>query len=56
MLAQMPAWAQPFAHSGITLAAVTAVGLNLLFNGAGGGAEAPAAHAREPVLPEVAIS
>jgi len=35
MLAQMPAWAQPFAHSGITLAAVTAVGLNLLFNGAG---------------------
>ncbi len=34
MLAALPVWIAPFAHSGITLAAVAAVGLNLLFNGA----------------------
>lgn len=38
MLAQLPAWTAPFAHSGITLAALTAVMLNLFFNGAGGAA------------------
>ena len=35
MLNGLPAWAAPFAHSGITLAAVTAVSLNALYNGAG---------------------
>jgi xanthine/uracil permease len=35
MLAQLPSWTAPFAHSGITLAAFTAVVLNALFNGSG---------------------
>jgi NCS2 family nucleobase:cation symporter-2 len=39
MFDRLPAWVAPFAHSGITLAAVTAVGLNLIFNG--GGKRAP---------------
>jgi len=33
MLDRVPGWAAPFAHSGITLAAIAAVGLNALFNG-----------------------
>jgi xanthine/uracil permease len=33
MLDHLPGWAAPFTHSGITLAAITAVALNLLFNG-----------------------
>jgi NCS2 family nucleobase:cation symporter-2 len=33
MLDHVPGWAAPFARSGITLAAVVAVGLNALFNG-----------------------
>jgi NCS2 family nucleobase:cation symporter-2 len=37
MLNGLPNWAAPFAHSGITLAAFTAVVLNLLFNGGGKG-------------------
>jgi xanthine permease len=37
MLAQLPGWTAPFAHSGITLAAFTAVVLNALFNGNGDG-------------------
>jgi NCS2 family nucleobase:cation symporter-2 len=39
MLDRLPIWAAPFAHSGITLAACTAVLLNVFFNGARGGAE-----------------
>ena len=35
MLSQLPGWAGPFVHSGITLAAFCAVVLNLLFNGDG---------------------
>jgi NCS2 family nucleobase:cation symporter-2 len=33
MLDHVPGWAAPFARSGITLAAIVAVGLNALFNG-----------------------
>jgi NCS2 family nucleobase:cation symporter-2 len=33
MLDGLPQWAAPFAHSGITLAAIVAVALNALFNG-----------------------
>jgi xanthine/uracil permease len=32
MLTGLPGWFAPFAQSGITLAALAAVGLNLLFN------------------------
>jgi NCS2 family nucleobase:cation symporter-2 len=32
MLARLPGWAAPLVHSGITLAAVSAVSLNFLFN------------------------
>jgi len=35
----LPAWTTPFTHSGITLAAVSAVGLNALFNHVGSTAE-----------------
>jgi NCS2 family nucleobase:cation symporter-2 len=38
MLDQVPGWAAPFARSGITLAAFTAVVLNVLFNGSVRGA------------------
>ena len=34
MLVALPTWLAPFARSGITLAAVSAVILNLIFNGA----------------------
>ncbi len=33
MFEQLPSWSAPFVHSGITLAAVCAVALNLVFNG-----------------------
>ena len=33
MLGALPTWLAPFARSGITLAAVSAVFLNLIFNG-----------------------
>jgi NCS2 family nucleobase:cation symporter-2 len=33
MLATLPTWLAPFARSGITLSAVSAVVLNLIFNG-----------------------
>jgi NCS2 family nucleobase:cation symporter-2 len=33
LLDHVPGWAAPFARSGITLAAVVAVALNVLFNG-----------------------
>ncbi|MBD5635296.1 MAG: purine permease [Candidatus Eremiobacteraeota bacterium] len=35
LLNALPSWAGPFAHSGITLAACSAVLLNILFNGGG---------------------
>ena len=35
MLGGLPGWAAPFARSGITLSAISAVLLNVLFNGAG---------------------
>jgi NCS2 family nucleobase:cation symporter-2 len=44
MLDHLPGWAAPFARSGITLAAVTAVLLNALFNGAGRPAAAASAR------------
>ena len=46
MFAQLPNWTAPFAHSGITLAAFTAVLLNALFNG--NGEAEPARHAVVP--------
>jgi xanthine permease len=55
MLAQLPGWAAPFAHSGITVAAVTAVLLNLLFNGGGSPSEPTPLQATEPEITRVAV-
>ena len=51
MLAQLPSWTAPFAHSGITLAAFTAVVLNALFNGNGDAHREE--HAERRVVPTV---
>jgi NCS2 family nucleobase:cation symporter-2 len=51
----LPSWAGPFTHSGITLAAFTAVILNVLFNGDGSASGEAAPHRVDQMVAEGAV-
>jgi NCS2 family nucleobase:cation symporter-2 len=55
MLNLLPSWAGPFTHSGITLAAFTAVILNVLFNGDGSASGEAAPHRVDQMVAEGAV-